>query len=160
MLDVGDAMYAVSPAQPERFLETVQERYKLGPAIRVEAGEHSSSLLNRIWQRMTSQDLIGFSLILLGILGVLALFGMLMVSFPELPTDLVFRYNADGLPERISNKSALFLLPSIGLLAWIVNLVWGAWMAARNQRIGAYMLWGGAVIVQIFSFMALIRLMP
>ena len=160
LIDVGEAMYAVSPAQTERFLETVQERFRLGPAIHVADGEHTSSLLQRIWQRMTSQDLIGFSLILLGVLGVLTLFGMLMVGFPELPTDLVFRYNADGLPERISNKSALFLLPSIGLLAWIVNLIWGAWMASRNQRIGAYMLWGGAVIVQIFSFMALIRLMP
>ena len=159
LLDVGDAMYAVSPAQTEHFLETVQGRYKLGPAIHVKAGEQHLSLLPRLWQRMTNQDRIGSALILLGVVGLLALFGVLMVRFPELPTDLVFRYNPDGLPERISNKSALFLLPSIGLLTWIVNLAWGAWMASRNQRIGAYMLWGGAVIVQLFSFMALIRLM-
>jgi hypothetical protein len=32
------------------------------------------------------------------------------------------------------------------------------WMALRDQRTGAYMLWGGAIIVQAFSFMALYTL--
>ncbi|MBV7332046.1 PH domain-containing protein [Chloroflexi bacterium TSY] len=159
LLDLDDVIYAVSPAAPEAFIDAVQERYRLGQAVFVKAGRVHSSLFQRIWGRLIQKDLIGTMLILVGILGVLVLFGLLMVRFPDLPTDLVFRYNADGLPERISSKSALFLLPIIGLMAWVVNFIWGVWMAARDQKIGAYMLWGGTVVVHIFSLMALWRLM-
>jgi hypothetical protein len=60
----------------------------------------------------------------------------------------------------VRNKSALFLLPGIGLLAWLANGLWGMWMAHRKQLIGAYMLWGGAIIVQICSLLALKSLLP
>ena len=88
----------------------------------------------------------GLVLLCIGFIGVLALFGLLMVRFPGLPDQLPFRHSSTGLPEIVRNKSALFLLPGIGLLAWLANGVWGMWIAHRKQLIGAYMLWGGAVI--------------
>lgn len=160
LIDVEDVIYAVSPAAQEEFIDAVQERYRLGQAVFVKSGQVHSSLFQRMWRRLIRKDIIGTALILAGIFGVLVLFGLLMVRFPDLPNDFVFRYNADGLPERISSKSALFLLPIIGLMAWVVNFIWGVWMAARDQQIGAYMLWGGTVVVHIFSLMALWRLMP
>ena len=77
---------------------------------------------------------------------------------PSLPDVMTVRYTADGLPEQIREKTTLFLLPVIGLLAWLINGVWGLIMSARNQQSGAYLLWGGAIIVQICSFLALVSL--
>jgi hypothetical protein len=63
------------------------------------------------------------------------------------------------LPDVVREKTALFLLPAIGLMTWLINGVWGLWMAFQQQRTGAYMLWGGALIVQFCSYMALTSLM-
>ena len=50
-------------------------------------------------------------------------------------------------------------ISAIGLMTWLINGLWGLWMAFRQQRTGAYMLWGGTLIVQICSYMALTSLM-
>jgi uncharacterized membrane protein len=93
-----------------------------------------------------------------GLVGALILFGLLMVRYPDLPNALAFQYNIDGEPLVVRDKTALFLLPMIGLLAWLVNGLWGLWMVYRAQITGAYMLWGGAIVVQLCSLMALISL--
>jgi uncharacterized membrane protein len=111
------------------------------------------------WQRLFGQDRLGPALLTGGLVGVLLLFGILMVRFPNLPDAMAFHYNSEGLPDVVREKSALFLLPAISLMAWLINGVWGLWMAFRQQRTGAYMLWGGTLIVQICSYMALTSLM-
>ena len=78
-----------------------------------------------------------------------------MLRFPDLPDVMAFHYNSDGLPDVVREKAFLFLLPAIGFLAWLTNGLWGIWMAVHDQRTGAYMLWGGAVIVQVCSLLAL-----
>ena len=65
---------------------------------------------------------------------------------------------AQGLPEEIREKTALFRLLVIGLLAWGVNAAGGLWLAHQRHRIGAHMLWGGAIVVQGFLLLALISL--
>jgi len=160
LLDSGDAVYAISPADPDQFLDILQERFQLGPAIRVRAERQRVSPVLRLWEKLAIHDAVGISLLLGGVGGALVLFGVLMIRFPGLPADLVMRYNADGLPELIRDKSALFLLPAIGLMTWLVNGLWGLWLTARDQPLGAYMLWGGAIAVQLFALLALIDLMP
>lgn len=160
LLELENAVIAISPEQAERFIEVVQERYSLGPAIDVSDARQPSSLIQHGWHYVAGLDFVSIVLLGIGISGVIILFGTLMIRFPNLPADLVMRYNADGLPELIRSKAWLFLLPAIGLMSWIINGLWGGWMAARNQLVGAYMLWGGAIIVQVVSLLALIELMP
>ncbi len=83
---------------------------------------------------------------------------MLTISFPNLPDILAVRYNSQGMPEEIREKTALFRLLVIGLLAWSVNAGAGLWLARQQQRIGAHMLWGGAIVVQGFLLLALVSL--
>ena len=155
LLETEGAVFALSPADAEGFLAALQVRHSLGP---VAAVEHAV-LHSKPWDRVFHREATGPVLLGAGLIGVLVLFGTLMWQFPDLPDALAFHYNTDGLPDVVREKNALFLLPSIGLLAWLANGSWGLWMALRNQRTGAYMLWGGAVIVQIFSFLALYSLM-
>jgi hypothetical protein len=118
--------------------------------------EGRSTLLTRF----VGEGQIGLLLLGVGLVGVLALFGRLMVQFPALPEAIPFRYTSEGLPEVVREKAALFTIPGIGLLTWLANGLGGVWMVARKQPTGAYMLWGGAIIVQIFSFLALNSLLP
>ncbi|MEZ4673761.1 MAG: hypothetical protein R2932_05885 [Caldilineaceae bacterium] len=99
-------------------------------------------------------------LLTLGLLGVLVLFGVLMVQFPELPNPLPVRYTRDGLPELVRDKDVLFRLPVIGLLAWLINGLWGVFMVWRRQPVGAYLLWGGTIVVQALLLMALRSVLP
>lgn len=155
LLDTGETVFALSPRYEAEFLNALQARYRLGPVAATTLARVRSSR----WERIFGQDRVGPGLLLAGALGALLLFGVLMVRFPNLPDALAFHYNSEGLPDVVREKTALFLLPVMGLMAWLINGVWGLWMAFRNQRTGAYMLWGGALIVQICSYMALTSLM-
>jgi hypothetical protein len=155
MLETSDTVYAVSPQDEEGFLTAIQVRHKLGPVTEVQPVVVRSSL----WSRTAGADPVGTLLFTAGLVGVLVLFGVLMLGFQNLPDALAFHYNVEGEPDLVREKEALFLLPFIGLITWLVNGAWGLWMARNGQRTGAYMLWGGAVIVQLFSFLALYSLM-
>ena len=155
LLDTGETVFALSPRQADAFLAALQARYRLGP-VATPALERMRSTL---WQRLFDQDRLGPILLTSGLVGTLLLFGILMVRFPNLPDAMAFHYNSQGLPDVVREKTALFLLPAIGLMAWLINGVWGLWMAFRQERTGAYMLWGGTLIVQICSYLALTSLM-
>ncbi len=156
LLDTGNTVFALSPSNKDEFLTAVQERFRMGPSTHLTVAREHTALISRVF----GESRMGVLLLGAGLLGVLALFGMVMVRFPNLPDMLPFRYSADGLPEAIRSKTALFLLPGIGLSAWLANGLWGMWMANRKQFLGAYMLWGGAIIVQLCSLMALASLLP
>jgi hypothetical protein len=155
LLDTGETVFALSPRHEEEFLEALQARYRLGPV----ATPALERMRSTAWQRLFGQDQLGPILLACGLLGTLLLFGILMVRFPNLPDAMAFHYNSQGLPDVVREKTALFLLPAIGLMAWLINGVWGLWMAFRQERTGAYMLWGGALVVQFCSYMALTSLM-
>ncbi len=154
LLDSPHGVYVLSPAQPQGFLAAVQERFALGPSQVVVPMRTRSTELSRL----LPMDRLGLWLLVGGLLGVLILFGVLMISFPDLPDVLTVRYNSQGAPDLISEKSALYRLPIIGLLAWGINGAAGLLLMARRQPVGAYMLWGGAIIVQVFSLLALVSL--
>jgi hypothetical protein len=155
LLETGEAVFALSPADEEAFLTSIQVRHRLGSV----AGGQTVTMRSSLWSRAIGADPVGAFLLGSGLVGVLILFGVLMLGFEDLPDALAFHYNIHGEPDVVRGKAALFLLPFIGLLAWLINGMWGLWMALRNQHTGAYMLWGGAVIVQLFSFLALYSLM-
>lgn len=154
VLETDTGVYALSPADPQAFIDALQERYRLGATRAIEPVRTQQSWLGNIF----AHDRIGAWLLAVGLVGVLALFAVLTISFPNLPDVLAVRYNSAGIPEEIREKTALFRLLVIGLLAWSVNGVGGLWLSRQGQRIGAHMLWGGAIAVQAFLLLALVSL--
>ncbi len=154
LFDTADGTFVLSPVDPQAMIETVQERYAMGPSLVLAPARVRAGRLNRL----LPSDRLGVWLLVGGLLGVLILFGVLMISFPNLPDVLTVRYNSAGLPEEIREKGALYRLPIIGLLAWGINGIAGLVLMARRQAMAAYMLWSGAVVVQIFSLLALVSL--
>jgi len=156
MLDTGDAVFAVSPTVQTEFMTVLQERFRMGAVQALQPSQVRASTTERIM----GVDRVGPVLLGLGLLGVLLLFGVLMVQFPDLPNPLPTRYSPDGLPEIVRDKEVLFRLPVIGFFAWLVNGGWGLWMTYRRQQVGAYLLWGGTIVVQLFLLFALYSILP
>ena len=154
VLTTQTAGFALSPRDPEGFLESLQRRSAMGPAQDVAMVLRRTSYAKRLF----AGDRVGPALLGLGLLGVLLLVGLLMVNFSSLPSTIVVEGLRDGAPTLIRSRSELVLLPVMGFLAWLINGIWGLWMAAHKQPTGAYMLWGGAIVVQICSLLALVSL--
>ncbi len=153
-LETDDALFAISPAQPDAFLAALQEHHQLGPSHSLALGSERTGLHVIAFL----EDRLGRRLLLAGLLGALALFGVLFFAYPGLPELLIFHYDAAGLPDSIRPKSALFLLPAIGLAAFLANSLAGLWMVYRRQPTGAYLLWGSTLAVQLLSLLALFSL--
>jgi len=59
-----------------------------------------------------------------------------------------------GRVDRIAPRSEVAVLPAIALMTWTVNGILGAvWY--RRERMVSYLVWGGALIVQLLFLLAL-----
>lgn len=153
-VDTGDAVYALTPVKEAEFVSTLQARYQMG-----EAGIVPATYTRRLWlDRWLPDDHLGAWLLGGGLIGVLLLYGLLMISFPDLADVLTVRYNSAGLPEEIREKSALFRLPAISLILWAANALVGIQLSARGYRVGAYMLWAGAIVVDVLMLLSVVSL--
>lgn len=155
ILVTPDESYGLTPSDREGFLAAVQERYALGAARALQSELRRPPL----WTWPLWRDRIAFYLIGAGLLGVLVMFAALCFRFPGLSSDLPLHFDVNGLPDRIAPKQGLFALPIIGLVTWGLNLTAGTWLYRRVQRQSAYLLWGGAVVGQAISGLALFNLM-
>lgn len=159
ILDTGqDGAFAISPTDGEAFITALQERRSLGSTRVFSVHKENVSFC----ATGLGQSRLGTSLLAIGALGMILLFGLLTVQYPTLPDMLAFHYNRQGNPDLIQQKSFLFLIPVIGLLTWLINGLWGLWLACQSeskQPVSAYLLWGGAVTVQLFCLMALSSLL-
>lgn len=147
--------YGISPAAPQKFLAALQARYALGAARPLVIELRRPPLWTwGLWRDRSAQ-----ALILAGLLGLLLMFGVLAFRYPGLPSDMPLHFDVRGIPDRIAAKSGLFALPLIGLITWLTNLMIGIALYRRAQSGAAYLLWGGAVVVQAIAGLALLGLM-
>ena len=154
LIETDDGIFAISPADPISFLEELQALNRLGlsrtlPPVREQPTNYYA---------LATESAAGRWLLLAGLVGCLALFGYLMIRFPNLPESLVFHYNRQGVPDSIRPKNSLFLLPAVGLLTYLTNTLAGLWMKMQGQRSGAYLFWTGSLLVQALSLLALFSL--
>ncbi len=124
---------ALSPADPEAFLQTLSIRHHLGPNRRLEAGFSAPVL----WRAPLLHDRLALSLLLTG---WLLLFGLL--------TYLTWHWPAAQWSQE---QRALLLIAAIISL---VNSVAGLLLYAL-QRWESYLLWSATVLINGIAFMAL-----
>ena len=143
--------YGISPADHESFLASLLERLQMGPTQIVEQSSRQPGFLSwAIWQ-----DRLGLGLLATGFLVLLALLGLLCFQFPALPWLVPLHFDAAGNPGRLGPRGQIFIIPLIGLLALLLNGALGG-LAYRRERVASYLLWGGAVLVQVLVFLAAI----
>jgi len=146
--------YGVSPADHEEFLESLHKRLEMGPTQIVEQSSKRPGVLNwAIWQ-----DGLGLTLLAAGLLAILALIGLLCHQFPTLPLLVPIHFDAAGNPDRLVPRGQSFIIPLIGLLTLLVNGTLGG-LAYPRERVASYLLWGGAVLVQVLVWTAAVGIL-
>ena len=123
--------YSISPADPDGFLQAFEIRQHMGPIQLLSYEHHQPAFLS--WP--IRRDRLAHLLLALGLGANLILFAYLCWRYPAL------------------GRAEIFRLPAIGLVALIANSSLGILIHSR-QRVGAYLLWGGAIAVQLLSWLA------
>ena len=146
--------YVISPRQPGKFLHAWQARQSLGPTQTWPAG------IRRNWPLNTPllADPLTWRLLGLAALTCLALFGYLSLTFPELPRQLPIQFDISG-QARMADKSILFAFPGLGLFIMILNAILGS-LIYRYEKVGAYLLWGSAIAMQVCLWVAVLTIVP
>jgi hypothetical protein len=146
--------YGISPAKPQEFLAGLEVRRQMG-ALRALPEEVRLAPLAtwRVWHDRTL-----WGLALAGALANALLFGYLCWRYASLPSFLPLHFDSLGQVDRIGERSELFRLPVIGLLALAVDatvaVILPSWL-----RPAGYLLVGGAIVVQALLGVALWALM-
>jgi hypothetical protein len=127
--------YGISPANADGFLDAFEIRHHMGPIQLLSYEHRQPEILSwPIWG-----DRLAHLLLALGLGTNLILFAYHSWRYPALGQADVFR------------------LPAIGLVALIANSSLGTLIHGR-QRVGAYLLWGGAIAVQFLSWLVALNI--
>jgi hypothetical protein len=146
--------YGISPTDPQRFIESLRQRLQMGPTQIVEQSSKRPGFLNwPLWR-----DTVGLALLAAGILAALALTGLLCFRFPTLSRLVPLHFNVAGTPDRLGPRGQIFIIPFIGLLALVLNGVLGG-LIYRYERMASYLLWGGAVLIQVLVWTAAVGIL-
>jgi hypothetical protein len=150
-----DQAYAISPEDPNAFLQAFESRRALGPNRLIEKGRYRATWLTwPLWTDRTAWAVLGTALVV-----NLALFAYLSARFPRMDLQLPLHFNIQGMADRIGTRAELFALPIIGLLILVTNSILGLFLYSR-ERPGAYLLWGAAAAVQALFWLAILSIGP
>ncbi len=141
--------YALSPRDSTQFITEYKLRRRLGATTPSQEGIVPGAFLNHpLWH-----DRLGRGLILAGVLLNLVLWFILLWRYDDLPITLRIHFNKLGQVDRLGDKGELMFLPFIGLLAVVGNSLLGAFLHPK-ERIPAYLLYGGAILIQFLAAIA------
>ena len=142
-------VYAISPANQEAFLSSLQQRLQMGPTQVMEQSSQRPSVLDwAIWR-----DWLALALLGLAILALAFLVGMLTFRFPTLPIVLPLHFGTSGSPDRLGPRAEIFLVPLISFLTLVINGTLGSILYRRN-RVASYLLWGSSILIQLLVWTA------
>lgn len=146
--------YAISPADIPSFVEAFEQRKKMGPTQEAAQVSIRPAIFN--WPLWTDRFAFG----LWGVAGLacLLLFGYVCLRFPDLPQRLALHFDAAGEPDRFGGRAQVFLLPLIGFMSIGADLIVGMIVYLRD-RVGGYLMWGGALVVQVLTWIATVGIL-
>lgn len=147
--------FAISPQDPEKFLQAFEARRELGPnRLLGQEMRPAFWLAWPFWRDRRAWMLLGAAVII-----NLGLFGYLSARFPYLDIQLPLHFNRWGQVDRIGTKIELFTLPIIGLIILGTNTALGLALYKR-ERAGSYLLWGAAAATQVLFWLAAFSVVP
>lgn len=143
----------ISPRRPGDFVTAWQARRSLGPTQQWTPG------IRRSWPLNTPLLNDPLTWWLLGAAGLLlaALYGYLSFKFAGLPPVVPVHFDVFGRVDRIADKITLFTLPRGGAMVLAANMFLGGLLYGR-EKMAAYLLWAGAIAMQLFLWIAALTL--
>jgi hypothetical protein len=142
--------YGISVDDMESFLEVLATCQEIGPSVEVQQRSSEARYVRwDIWHDRLAQGVL-----LGGLVVNVVLFGLLLFRYPLLPDAIPMHWDAAGSVDRIALRQEVFALPVFGLITLLANDGLGA-VLYRRERVASYMLWSGAVLVQLLFLLAL-----
>ncbi len=146
--------YALSPADPTAFLATLRHRMSMGSTQSVEQASQQPAILTwAFWG-----DRVGLALLTCALVLLVALFGYIATRYLSLAELQPLHFDTAGQPDRWGTRAQVFTLPFIGLLALIANGGLG-FLLYERERSAAYLLWSGAIGVQLLVWGAILGIL-
>ncbi len=149
-------IFALSPADSDAFQGAVLSATRMGSLeVIPERSQRADFLVTRVWN-----DRLARGLIFVGLLIPLLLLSVLVILAPNLPEQVPFGFDLQGGPTPLVPPGRLLLLPMIGGLIWIADLILGTWFFGDDlDRPVAYALWGAAIVAGVLLAGATWRLL-
>jgi hypothetical protein len=151
-----DGAYALTPQDTEDFVVCLQAVQDTGLATDDTPTQNTPGLLAwPIWGDRAAYLLQGVSILLNG-----ALFGYLTLIYGRLPAETVLHLDSSGMVSRTGSPQALFMLPLIGLVAWLINGFLG-WLLYHFflDRSVALIVWAATTVIQVTIWIAALTLL-
>lgn len=114
--------------------------------------------LIRIMTWVIGSDRLVHVLLILGLLLNLALFAYIGWRYGALPESLPLHFDIMGRPDRFGVRSEIFKLPAIGFLLLVLNSLFGL-AVQRWEKLGAYLLLGVTLVVQVLFWLGALNIM-
>jgi hypothetical protein len=143
-------IYAISPADPLAFVTAFQRVIEMGSISPIQpVSTVPAAFLQTVWSDRVVRTLWIASLVLLA-----ALFASVVLLIPA-RTSLSLGFTPGGLPVEPGPPERLLLLPALGALTFIFNLLGGMFFYRHvSQRLVAYLLWAANVITPLLLLAA------
>lgn len=135
---------AISPQDREGFLSAFNSALRMGPLETIPAISKRPQFVQMVF----GVDWVARLLIVVGVLLPLLLLGYLGLRVAGLPPEVPFGFDPEGFIDTFASPGRLLLLPMIGGLCWLIDLVAGFWLyISKKNRPLAYMLWATPILV-------------
>ena len=141
-------MYAISPENPDLFLQSFQRQAEIGALNPIPARSiYPTLLLGSVWSNRFARTLIFGGLIL-------SLIFLLWINF-AVPVSALPVTNLNNT--RTISQAQVFLLPVIDALFFLVDLFLGLFFFRKPESQPlSYLLWGSSILTSLFFFIAII----
>ncbi len=148
-------VYAISPADPVSFVRAFQYATEMGSLSPIDAySARPASYLRSVWSDRAARVLI-----LAGGALALALFVLVSLAIPGRQTASL-GFTSSGQPIPAGPAVQLLLLPILGVLAYVMDSIGGAFFYRYDPwRPVAYLLWGSGVLTPAVLLLAVLFLL-
>lgn len=149
-----DAAYAISPEDPEAFVQDLEQRRSLGATKPMQpALEYSRVFHYTFWRDGTVLALIVAAVFI----NLLAL-GLIAVAYPSLAPLVEMRFDATGELAELRPRHQTLFLPLAAFGLSLLNMAAGLSLYQRLPS-GARLLQGASVIVQLLFLVAVVQIL-
>lgn len=145
----------ISPPDVQAFIRTFADTVQMGSLEEIpEFSEHPDFFSARLWEdRSARLTILG------GLSTILILLAFLALRVPNLPSVVPFGFDRAGVPDVFVPPARLLLLPLVGGVFWLVDLILGSWLYRQEgNRPIAYLVWGVGVLMGGILWIAVINL--
>jgi hypothetical protein len=153
VIDTRDEVYAISPQDHEAFVQDLEQRRNLGATQTLAPSfEPSRMFLYSFWNDPTVRGLLLAAFVL-----NLLVLGVLMARYSTLDQVLRMRFDPAGQVADLRPRHQILFLPLAGFGLTLVNIALGM-LVYQRQQLGARLLQGASLIVQILFGIAMLTI--